>query len=148
METIRPKHFFITVDVLLAGQVEYRKSWCIFQHSTFFSPLLQFLAIFWFWLHLAKRRPFTLRPNSCSAVWRQVISVLVLLLSPSKLSIWCPCLTRIGIFVATRIRCNFYCRLCSLLSIVVDGNCDKRGQTSRPVVGTEIQKSCSDHMRL
>ena len=41
-----------------------------------------------------------------------------------------------------RISYKFYNRLYLVWSLGRNSDCDKRGQTSRPVVGTEIQTSC------
>ena len=45
--------------------------------------------------------PFICRPNSCIAVWQQLISALVLLSIISLLLIECPWFTKTGVFVDT-----------------------------------------------
>ena len=45
--------------------------------------------------------------------------------------------------LSLRINRRLYNSLYFLWSVCADNDCNKRGQTSRPVVGTEIQTSCN-----
>ena len=49
----------------------------------------------------------------------------------------------IGIFVAMSIEVGLITSCYFVRSVSGDNDCNKRGQTSRPVVGTEIQTSCN-----
>ena len=72
------------------------------QQSPFSSPSQHFLAILLSLLPFTRNLPSTRRPNSCIAVWQQLICWLVLLLSLSTLPTGCPWFTNTGLFVITQ----------------------------------------------
>ena len=72
------------------------------QQSPFSSPSQHFLAILLSLLPFTRNLPSTRRPNSCIAVWQQLICSLVLLLSLSTLPTGCQWFTNTGLFVITQ----------------------------------------------
>ena len=112
------------------------------QQCTFSSPSQHSLRILSSSLPFARNLPSTCHPNSCTVLWQQLICWLVLLLSLSMLPIGCPRFRNTGAFVDTHLTQptsqTIYC-----FSIFADDDGHKRGQTSRPVVGTKIQANCN-----
>ena len=92
------------------------------QQSTFSSPSQHFLAILLYLLPFTSNLPSMRRPNSCIAVWQQLICWLVLLLSLSTLPTGCPWFTNTGLFVITYIIGSVLCgvSLLTMAAISVD----------------------------
>ena len=108
------------------------------------SPSLHFLGILLFLLLFTRNLPFIRRTNSCITVWQQLISSLVLL---SILSSRC-CL--FDVHGSRALECLsirkwriVHNKLYTIFSVFVDVDCNKRGQTSCPVIEAQIQTSCN-----
>ena len=123
------------------GQLSLNNSPFHSQQSTFSSPSQQLLGTLLSLLPFTKYLPSIRHPNSCIVVWQQQICWLVLLPILSMLPIGCLWFTNTGVFVDLFLR-RWHNRLCIMFSVIVDTDGQKRGPTSRPVVGTEIQRDC------
>ena len=102
------------------------------RQSTFSSPSQQLLGILLSLLPFTRNLLSIRHPNSCIAVWQQLIFWLVLLANLSMQLIGCPWFPN-----------SLHIKLCITWSVFVDVDSHKHWSTSRHFVRTEIERDCN-----